>query len=221
LVSLLLSCLKTNAQFSSVRKKKIATSGVVQFDSLSIVPQSFSASGIDTSFYFLDYVNASLYWKKKLSVDSINITYRVFPFKLNAVAQRFSFDSIRNNFVAMPSAVQSTSANENALFNFGKLNYGGSFGRSLSFGNSQDAVFNSQFNLQLNGFIGDSIEMAAAITDNNIPIQPDGTTQDLNEFDRVLLQFRKKTWEINLGDIDLRQDQSYFPNFYKRLQGVS
>ena len=210
------------AQVSNLRKKKIAAFGKVKLDSLSIVPHSVFVLNTDSSYYTIDDINALLTWKKKKEADSAEVMYRVFPVRLNAVSQRFSYDSVLNNFIAQPSLFKhKVNGTDNTLFNFGNLTYNGSFGRSLSFGNSQDAVFNSQFNLQLSGFIGDSIEIAAAITDNNIPIQPDGTTQRLNEFDRILLQFKKKNWEINLGDIDLRQNQLYFLNFYKRLQGIS
>ncbi|MCW3106105.1 MAG: hypothetical protein JWQ09_611, partial [Segetibacter sp.] len=192
-------------------------------DSLSIVPRTFFIRGYDTSFYSLDEVNAILTWKKQPSKDSVDILYRVFPYRLNAVAKRFTYDSVMNNFIAQPNVFNKSNrqAGTNSLFDFGTMNYNGSFGRSLSFGNSQDVVVNSQFNLQLSGLLGDSIHVAAAITDNNIPIQPDGTTQQLNEFDRVWLQFKKNGWEVNLGDIDIRQNKSYFLNFYQRLQGIS
>ena len=197
---------------------------MVKIDEKSIVPSSIIIQNIDTSFYTIDAVKSLLIWKKTLPVDSVFITYRTFPFQLNAAVQRFNYDSIKNNFLAPQPFIfnrNNQQKNGTGLFDFGTVNYNGSFGRSLSFGNNQDAVFNSQLNLQLSGFIGDSIQIAAAITDNNIPIQPDGTTQQLNEFDKILLQFKKRNWELNLGDIDIRQTNAYYLNFYKRLQGVS
>ena len=209
--------------FSNLRNKKIAiVSDTLRLDSLSIIPKTFFIENVADSTYFLNQLDAYLVWITKPSVDSVQITYRVFPYKLNAVTQRMNFDSISYKFYAKPFEF---GRNENTiakgLFDFGNLQYNGSFGRGISFGNSQDAVVNSNFNLTLNGMLGDSIEINAAITDNNLPIQPDGTTQQLNEFDQVFLQFKKKNWQLNLGDIDIRQKQSYFLNFYKRLQGVS
>ena len=209
--------------YSNLRTKKIATAKSLFVDSFSIVPRTFFIKQLDTSFYELDVVNAQLIWKKTPELDSVDVIYRVFGYKLNAVVKRYSYDSVMNNFKAEPFVFNRNrrQANGGNLFDFGTMNYNGSFGRALSFGNNQDVVVNSQFNLQLSGLIGDSIEVAAAITDNNIPLQPDGTTQQLNEFDRVWLQFKKNGWEANLGDIDIRQNSSYFLNFYKRVQGIS
>ena len=220
-VILCISVLSAQAQLhSNLRKKTIAAKGAVNIDSLSIVPGSLMVQNIDSSYYKLDNVNAQLIWLKNISRDSVHITYRVFPFRLNAKASRYTYDSIidRNGVIAPILADNNTPA---PLFNFGKIDYNGSFGRSMSFGNNQNAVFNSDFNLQMSGYIGDSIRLRAAITDNNIPIQPEGTTQQLSNFDNILLQFSKKDWEVNLGDIDLRANDNYFLNFYKRLEGIS
>ena len=218
---LMLAARPVAAQYSNLRKKKIAATGLVSLDTLSVVPRTVVIKTFDSSYYTIDAVNSTLLWRKATNTDSVEILYRVFPSRLNSIARRFAFDSIKNNFIAERSATTYNNAKDNRLFNFGNVNYNGSFGRSISVGNTQDAVFNSQLNLQINGVIGDSIQIAAAISDNNIPIQPDGTTQQLNEFDKILLQFKKKDWEINLGDIDLRQNDAYFLQFYKRLQGIA
>ncbi len=210
-------------QLSNLRIKKVALAAdSIKLDTLSIIPNTFTVNEVDSSAYRLDFVNAVLYWKQKPFGDSISMVYRVFPVKLNAVAQRLSFDSIARNLYLKPFEFGREAAeNSKGLFDFGNIQYNGSFGRSLSFGNNQDAVVNSNFQLQLNGMLRDSIEIAAALTDNNLPIQPDGTTQQLNEFDQVFLQFKKRNWQLSLGDIDIRQSGMYFLNFYKRLQGVS
>ncbi len=210
-------------QGSNLRQKWIHTrQAKVQLDTLSIIPSTFSISAVTDSLYSLDPVNAVLTWKQKPVLDSVYVTYRVFPSRLNSVARKFNYDSISNYFLVQPFVFDNNKTRQDErFFNFGNITYNGSFGRGISFGNTQDAVVTSNLNLQLSGYLADSIEIAAAITDNNIPIQPDGTTQQLNEFDRIFLQFKKNNWQLSLGDIDIRQNQNYFLNFYKRLQGAS
>ena len=207
---------------SNLKIKKVKANQSLIFENQTVVPNSVILLGVDTNFYTIDYSKNKILWKKNITGDSINITYRVFALDFNKNYYKYNYDSVKNNFInteTVKSSINNSSNNESFL-NFGKINYSGSFGRNLSFGNNQNAVFNSQLNLQLSGLIGDSVEIAAAITDNNIPIQPDGTTQNLNEFDKILLQFKKKNWELNIGDIDVRQNENYYLNFYKRLQGV-
>ncbi|MFV0607480.1 MAG: hypothetical protein ACK5NK_16755 [Niabella sp.] len=213
----------TPPPLTNFRQKSIPiTSGVkVQIDSLSIIPGSFSIVGIDSGTYTLDAVNAVLYWAQKPSIQEVVATYRVFPVKLNSSWQRMNFDSLLMNSAApIPVPIAEKQSDRN-LFNFGNINAQGSFGRQIGFGNNQSAVLNSNMNIQLSGYLADSIELQAAITDNNIPIQPDGNTQQLNEFDEVYIRFKKQNWQLNIGDLDIRENRSYFLNFYKRLQGMS
>lgn len=191
----------------------------LRLDSLSIIPGTFTIKDVPSSFYTLNAVDAILYWLNKDRPDTVWVTYRVFPRRLNAVVQEYNFDSVRNNFLR--PFVFKSNAPASGLFNFGNMDYSGSFGRAISFGNAQDAVINSNFNLQISGMLADSIQLTAALSDQNLPIQPDGNTAQLNEVDKIWIQFKKRNWQLDLGDIDLRRNSQYFLNFYKRLQGVS
>ncbi|HEY8397773.1 MAG TPA: hypothetical protein VIK80_07530, partial [Flavihumibacter sp.] len=207
---------------SNQRQLRIAVRpGKQVLDTLTMVPGSIRIPGVADSSYVVDWLNATIEFRQLPPFDSVLVRWRSFSSRLNKVRQEINFDSVLNSYVSQQTirSIGRAPERDEDFFNFGNINYSGSFGRGISFGNAQDAVVTSNLNLQINGFLGDSIEIAAAITDNNIPIQPDGTTQQLNEFDRIFLQFKKKGWQLSLGDIDIKQNRNYFLNFYKRLQG--
>ena len=225
-ITFLLLSMLVNAQqiplLSNLRTKKISTKAtLVKIDTLSIVPNTFIIAGLSKQDYSVDEINAQLTWIQAPSFDSVSVSYRVFPYKLNAQVNRLRFDDVKNNFMTAPITIDNETGFGKGMFDFGNVNYNGSFGRGISFGNNQDAVVNGLLNLQINGMIGDSMMLSAALTDNNIPIQAEGNTQQLNEFDRVWIQLKKKGWQLNLGDIDVRRNDAYFLSFFKRLQGLS
>ena len=82
-------------------------------------------------------------------------------------------------------------------------------------------MLNSSFNLQLAGTLGKDVEIRAAITDENIPLQPEGNTQQLREFDKIFIQLKQRNNELTAGDYELRRPDSYFMNYFKKLQGAT
>lgn len=206
-------------QLSNLRKKNIIITGdTTLIDTLSIVPGSLFIQSAIPLDYRVDFSQSRIIWKKKPNTPDLSIEYRVFPFSNQQFYRRLSFDTVFYRFGGTSKKVSSEKFN-NKPIDFGKIATAGSLGRSLSFGNRQDAVLNSSLNLQMTGYLADSIYLSAAISDNNLPIQPDGSTQNLNEIDRVSIQFSKQQWKLQLGDFDIRHQQNYL-SFYKRLQGV-
>lgn len=211
---------------STLHSKSFTTlRDTLKLDSLPLVPGSLEVNDplggiIDSSYYAWDALHALLWWKKKPAFDSIFIRYRVLSLDLNRVFLHKSDSLIREypKIIDNPYLVR---AAEPGRLDFGQMDYNGSFARGLSFGNTQNLVLNSSFNLQLNGELGDGILMRAALTDNNIPIQPEGNTQQIQDFDRVFIEFSKKDNRLQVGDFYLSGRPSHFLNYNKNLQGAS
>ncbi|WP_299709308.1 hypothetical protein [uncultured Pontibacter sp.] len=150
--------------------------------------------------------------------DSVLVCYRVLPLSLTKPAFRrdirqLDMSSFQKDFY------KEDFAQREEIFKTPGLNKTGSISRGISFGNTQNVFVNSALNLQLDGKLTDDISITAAITDQNIPFQPEGNTQQLNEFDRVYITLKHKQWQLSAGDVVLRSKPSYFMQFYKNVQG--
>jgi len=152
----------------------------------------------------------------------LRVTYRVLPFDLSAPVSRLDTAAIRRAQSGEPDIAFDYAPYQPATkpWETGGLVSNGAYTRGLSFGNSQNLVFNSNLNLQLNGKLGNDLELQAALSDNSIPLQPDGTTRQLQEFDRIFIQIKRKNTVLTAGDFDLTRPTGYFSNYFKRLQGA-
>jgi len=219
--------------FSNFRLKNITIDNdSIVLDSLSLIPGSIiitDASGLtpDSSKYVIDLAKGLLvitdknYFENELKNKNLQISYRVFPVSF-AATRRHKKTSIINDpttEIVNPFLYKYENTTED-VFKWGSLNRSGNISRGISMGNNQDLVVNSSLNLQLSGYLSDDIQVLAAITDNNIPIQPDGNTQQLQEFDKVFIQLFNKNNKLIAGDFETGPPKSYFMNFYKKAQGA-
>ena len=81
-------------------------------------------------------------------------------------------------------------------------------------------VLSSDLDLQLSGKIGNEIDILAAISDQNIPLQPEGNTQQLREFDKVFIQLSKDNHKLLVGDYEIQSYDSRFLQYFKKWQGL-
>lgn len=155
------------------------------------------------------------------SCTRLVVTYRALPFDLAAPLRRLDTAIIRLPGAAADDIRYDYSPYEPPRnpWETSGLRSNGAYTRGLSFGNNQNLVFNSNLNLQLDGRLGNDLELTAALSDNSIPLQPDGTTRQLQEFDRIFIQLRRKDLALTAGDYDLNRPAGYFSNYFKRLQG--
>lgn len=204
-----------------------ASNDTIQIDTLSIVNGTFHAAIgqtmlRDTTDYLLNTA-AALLILKNTSADSITVTYEVFPILFtaehshkNQVAMTASPENRVNPFTYNPTKQKSEDP-----FAMGGLNKSGSLSRGISFGNTRDVSVNSNLNLQISGRLTDNIDLMMVATDDNLPIQADGTTQQLQEFDRVFIQLTSPSTKLIAGDFFTERPNSYFMKFNKRGQGIS
>jgi len=103
---------------------------------------------------------------------------------------------------------------------FEGINTKGSISRGVNLGNNKNTVLNSELDLQLYGRLNEKVEISASIQDANIPVNENGYSQRLDEFDQIFIELKSENWKIRAGDIDINNSVSYFGNFTKKIQGL-
>ena len=225
---LLLVTLSSSQQSSSLYKlKTLRVSDSIQVDSISINPSSFYITNlknerIPASLYVVDFQKASINFINPIAHDSIRVHYLNYPAFITNTYQEIDESVIVNRTGNLQRLYKLSEPSETpSVSPFEGLMSSGSLSRGITIGNSQNSVLNSELDLQISGKLNNKVTLRASIQDSNIPLQENGYSQRLDEFDQVFIEVFSDKWKIRAGDIDLENTDSYYGEFSKRVQGLS
>ena len=74
--------------------------------------------------------------------------------------------------------------------------------------------------INIEGKLSDKVAIRANIFDTNIPLQENGYSQSITDFDRIFIELYSKDWRVKAGDISLKNESSYFLAFEKQVSGL-
>ncbi len=180
--------------------------------------------GQPSNYTFLHELNGQnkiLLSDSSLIGKSVRVQYRVFPFKGTEYFVLKDSAYIRSDFEEESPFAYKPGGRDESLFDFGRLDKRGSISRGILVGSAQDLSVNSDLNLQLTGKLTENISLIANISDDNVPIQTDGNTQQLQEFDQVYIKIYDSKNALTAGDFQLRNTDKYFLTYQKKARGAS
>lgn len=202
----------------------LVLSDSVKLNAKFILPEKFHIQEQDGEFlshlfYRIDYTSGILILDDSLRGQRLVISYFIHP------------DLQQESLFSKDTALIREPFQEHRYYSLGKerkeakkpfdgLNSRGSLVRGIRFGNNQSASVQSSLDLQLTGQLSEDIGIHAVISDSNVPIQADGYTQTLKEFDKVYVELFNKTSKIRAGHIDLNQEKDFFGNFHQKVTGL-
>ena len=92
--------------------------------------------------------------------------------------------------------------------------------RNLTISPLGGSDFSGGLQMQLQGKLSDDISISGVLSDQSLPIQPEGTTQTLDEIDKVYLHVNHPIFEIMAGDIDYQIRSGKYLNVSRKLEGL-
>jgi hypothetical protein len=153
----------------------------------------------------------------------ITVTYRALPLQFKREYTLRHLEVIKDSSGRKKTVIAQSSPKLFSDDFFGPgLQKSGSIIRGFSVGSNRDLSLNSGFRMQLAGKLAQDVNVTAALTDENSPIQPEGTTQTLREVDKVYIEIKHPQYSATLGDFYLQIDQKEggeFGRMNRKLQG--
>jgi len=102
-----------------------------------------------------------------------------------------------------------------------QLRLSGSKTVGFSVGSNKDLGIDQSLRVTMVGMVAPELEVNAFLTDDNLPVQPEGNTEELKHLDKVSVRVKSRHTEVQLGDFAASTAWSRFSSFERELRGMT
>ena len=187
-------------------------------DSLTILPGTITVNDGNVSFDFQPDKN-EIWFSYDSTGGPFEVCYQTLAIGLHQAKSIRSLDQYDSTRQFSALTYQTPEEAEDNLFKDEKIRKAGTINRGISIGSRQDVFVNSELRLKLEGQIADNLHLEAELNDQNIPYQPEGNTQYLQDFDNVLIKLTGQKYQITAGDLVFHHQQNHFLKYNRNVQG--
>jgi hypothetical protein len=217
-----------NIESNLVQKEIKLQKDTIIVEKTSIMPYRFmlkdnSNNNIDNKKYKIIFDQAKLIIiDKSLINKKVKIQYKKFPEFLTKTYQALDTNLIVKDINSDFKLYRNLNLKQIKKINlFNGLETKGNITRGITFGNNQDGVLDSNLELQIQGNLSNKVKIRANIIDSNIPVQNNGYTQRLDEFDKIFMEIYTNKWQVIAGDLPFKNTSLKYLQFEKKVQGLS
>ena len=179
--------------------------------------------------YKIDYTTGKVTFDKSV-LDrkgvTWTITYSAIPFSFLKIYKRDLFgtppDDVPDTTPKDPSteSEKATTPIQRPQTTPSQLEYSGSRSFGVSVGSGRALSQNQEFRINVRGNVSDNIEVLAMLSDQDLPIQPEGMTEDIQDINQKLIRIMHPKVSGTLGDFNATLGPSEFIFFPRALEGV-
>jgi hypothetical protein len=193
---------------------------VVATDSVS-VDGAVLARGID---YRIDYDRSSLVIVRELpDTAAVRVTYRYLPLGLLPIYRHAVIESVAagpGDSERVATLEQASSEAERRPPLGAGLSVGGAKTFGITAGSDRDVTLEQSLRLNVSGNITRDVTVNGYLSDQNIPLVPEGDTEELRALDKVLLEIEGPGVSATMGDYELRVEGGTLASVRRELSGA-
>ena len=158
----------------------------------------------------------------------LTITYRTLPFAIKRVYKRDLYgvgvggqqDSSQRSAVGGQQRDMLAESFQQPTVSDSQLEVSGSQTFGISVGSGRDITPNQELRVNVEGKASANIGVLAMLSDQDLPIQPEGTTENIQDIDQKLIRITHPNMRGTLGDFEGSLGPSEFIFFPRALEGV-